>query len=137
MKNHQIRSRFLTVSLLGDNLVSVTCKSGNNLQLCTSLSLRTHKRFLNISLMSVRQRCWDIIILQLKSHLKKKHFNNLSQAARLESFSSRWFGEGNDYLIVFPGHLRAWCLHVCFHEGLFVECRSRQLWFPLQCCPVR
>lgn len=96
VKNHQIRSRFLIVSLLGDNLVSTTCRSGNNLQLCTSHSLRTHKHILNISLNSTRQRCWDIIILQLKSHLKKKHFNNLSQAAHLENFWKRRFGWGDE-----------------------------------------
>lgn len=71
MKTHQIRSRSLIASLLGDNLVSMTCRSGNNLQLCTSLPLRTHTHYRNISPNSVRQRCWDIVIVQLKSHLKR------------------------------------------------------------------
>lgn len=70
MKTPEIRLRFLKVSLLRDNHVGVTCRNAHNLQLHTNLSLRTHKHFLNISLNSERQRCWSIIILLLKSHLK-------------------------------------------------------------------
>lgn len=71
MKTHRIRGTSLIASLLEDNLVSMTCRSGNNLQSCTSLPLRTHKHYQNISLNSARQRCGDIVILQLKSHLKR------------------------------------------------------------------
>lgn len=94
----------------------MTCRSGNNWQLCTSLSLRTHKHFLNISLNSVKQRCWDSIILQLKSHLKKNHFNNLSHAAYLGSFSSWCSGRE-----VLPDHV-TWrpesLVLVCLFTGL-------------------
>lgn len=119
MRNHQIRSRFLIVSLLADNLVSMTCRSGNHLQLCTSHSLRTREHFLNISLGSVRQRCCDIIILQLKSHLQRTTLIiflmlHIWEASQVE------ISRGKCYLVVLHKHLKACSLHVCFYPGQFV-----------------